>query len=86
MTPNAHRTVSSRPAVESDPHSTWSVQAGLARASTLVADLGRFSDAETLLENLMRDPGAARDEVRHNLTEGHRCRKMKSIQRADRFG
>jgi len=42
-----------------DPHSTWSVQAGLARAATLVGDLGRFSDAETLLESLMRDPGAA---------------------------
>ena len=52
-----------------DPHSTWSVQAGLARARTLVGDLGRFSDAETLLERLMRDPGAARDEVRHTLSE-----------------
>jgi tetratricopeptide (TPR) repeat protein len=52
-----------------DPHSTWSVQAGLARASTLVADLGQFSAAETLLESLMRDPGTARDEVRHTLSE-----------------
>ena len=52
-----------------DPHSSWSVPAGLARAGTLVADLGRFSDAETLLESLMRNPGAARDEVRHTLSE-----------------
>ncbi len=52
-----------------ESRSTWSVRAGLARASTLVGDLGRFSDAETLLESLMRDPGAARDEVRHALSE-----------------
>ncbi len=52
-----------------EPHTTWSVPAGLARASTLVSNLGRFSDAETLLEQLMREPGAARDEVRHSLSE-----------------
>ncbi|MGO9470139.1 MAG: FG-GAP-like repeat-containing protein [Isosphaeraceae bacterium] len=52
-----------------DLRSIWSVQAGLAKAGVLVADLGRFSDAETLLESLMRDPGAARDEVRHTLSE-----------------
>ena len=51
------------------PHTTWYVKAGLARAGTLVGDLGRFGDAETLLESLMRDPGAARDDVRHTLSE-----------------
>ncbi len=52
-----------------EPRSPWFVQAGLAQAGTLVGDLGRFSDAETLLENLMPNPGAARDEVRHTLSE-----------------
>jgi tetratricopeptide (TPR) repeat protein len=52
-----------------EPRSIWWVKAGLARAGTLVGDLGRFSDAEALLESLMRDPGAARDDVRHTLSE-----------------
>ncbi len=52
-----------------ESHSPWFVRAGLARAGTLVGDLGRFSDAEKLLESLMREPGASRDEVRHTLSE-----------------
>jgi tetratricopeptide (TPR) repeat protein len=52
-----------------DPHSTWAVRAGLARARTLVGDLGRFSDGEAILVGLLRDSGTQRDEVRHTLAE-----------------
>ncbi len=52
-----------------EPHTIWSIKAGLARAGTLVGDLGRFSEAEALLENLMRNPGTLRDDVRHTLSE-----------------
>jgi tetratricopeptide (TPR) repeat protein len=52
-----------------DPRSTWATQAGLARARTLVGDLGRFRDAEVILEGLLRQGGPARDEVRHTLAE-----------------
>jgi len=52
-----------------EPGSSWFLQAGWATAGTLVGDLGRFGDAESLLEKLMRDPGAARDDVRHTLSE-----------------
>src|SRR5262249_26343308 len=51
------------------PRSTWATQAGLARARTLVGDLGRFRDAEAILEGLLRQGGPARDEVRHTLSE-----------------
>jgi tetratricopeptide (TPR) repeat protein len=55
-----------------EARSEWGVKAGLARARTLVGDLGRFADAEPLLESLLRgraglDP--LRDEVRRTLSE-----------------
>ncbi len=49
--------------------SAWTIQAGLARARTLVGDLGRFGPAEVLLERLLHGAGAARDEVRQTLAE-----------------
>jgi tetratricopeptide (TPR) repeat protein len=51
-----------------DGQSPFVVRAGLARARTLVGDLGRFSDGESLLEAILRHPGD-RDEVRHTLSE-----------------
>jgi tetratricopeptide (TPR) repeat protein len=51
------------------PRSDWGVRASLARARTLVGDLGRFRDAEVILEELLRQGGPARDEVRHTLSE-----------------
>ena len=54
------------------PGSPWSVKAGLARARTLVGDLGRFAEAESLLEALVGGPPRAdplRDEARHSLAE-----------------
>jgi len=73
-----------------EPRSPWFVQAGLARAGTLVGNLGRFSDAETLLESLMRDPGAARDELRHTLSElyfwqGRRSAMRRLVERGYRM-
>jgi tetratricopeptide (TPR) repeat protein len=52
-----------------DAHSAWAVRAGLARARTLVGDMGRFSDGEEILLGLMREPGPRRDDVRHTLSE-----------------
>ncbi len=52
-----------------DPRSSWAARAGLARARTLVGDLGRFRDAEEILEGLLRQGGPSRDEVRHTLSE-----------------
>lgn len=55
------------------PDSEWGIQAGLARARTLVGDLGRFTDAEEIFLELMdalpsgRSP--LRDEVRASLAE-----------------
>ena len=40
-----------------DPRSSWATRAGLARARTLVGDLGRFSDGETILVGLLGDSG-----------------------------
>jgi tetratricopeptide (TPR) repeat protein len=73
-----------------DSHSPWYTQAGLARASALVTELGRFSDAETLLLSLMRDPGAARDDVRNTLSElyfweGRRGAIRRLLERDYRF-
>src|SRR5262249_54384918 len=55
-----------------EPGSEWALKAGLARARTLVGDLGRFAEAEALLEALLQrraglDP--LRDEVRRTLSE-----------------
>ncbi len=52
-----------------DPRSSWATRAGLARARTLVGDLGRFSDGETILVGLLGDSGPLHDEVRHTLSE-----------------
>ncbi len=52
-----------------EPRSAWGPRAGLARARTLVGDLGRFGDAEVILEGLLKDAGPSRDEVRHTLAE-----------------
>ena len=43
--------------------------AELSRARTLVTDLGRFSEAERLLEKLVERPGPARDEARRTLAQ-----------------
>ncbi len=51
------------------PRTEWSVRAGLARARTLVGDLGRFREAEEVLEGLRLQGGRSRDEVRHTLAE-----------------
>ena len=47
----------------------WAAQAGLARARTLVGDLGRFSEGETVLFDLLGQPGPQADEIRHTLSE-----------------
>ena len=39
-----------------DPRSAWALRAGLARARTLVGDLGRFSEAEVILQGLHAQP------------------------------
>jgi tetratricopeptide (TPR) repeat protein len=44
-----------------------STEAALARAQTLVGNLGRFADAEPILEAALRAPGPSRVEVRHTL-------------------
>ena len=49
------------------PGSPCAAAAALARARTLVGDLGRFADAEPILEAALRAPGPARLEVRHTL-------------------
>ncbi len=41
----------------------------MARARTLVGDLGRFSDGERVLETLLGDPGPHQEETRHTLAE-----------------
>ncbi len=51
------------------PRSAWTARAGLARARTLVGDLGRFRAAEELLQRLLPVAGTARDEVRQTLAE-----------------
>jgi tetratricopeptide (TPR) repeat protein len=51
------------------PGSSWSTRAGLARARTLVGDLGRFSDGEVVLLGLLRESRPKRDEVRETLAE-----------------
>jgi enediyne biosynthesis protein E4 len=70
-----------------EPRSDWGSRAGLARARTLVGDLGRFSDAEVILEGLLDQAGPARDEVRHTLAElyfweGRRDEVSRLIERA----
>ena len=72
-----------------DLRSDWGVRAGLARAQTLVGDLGRFRDAEAILEGLLRHGGPARDEVRHTLSElyfweGRRDAVRRLIEQAGR--
>ncbi|MHB1557965.1 MAG: FG-GAP-like repeat-containing protein [Isosphaeraceae bacterium] len=52
-----------------DAQSVWATRAGLARARTLVGDLGRFGAAEDLLVRLLPAAGPARDEVRQTLAE-----------------
>ena len=52
-----------------EPRSIWAGRAGLARARTLVGDLGRFSDGEALLVSLLGVPSPEREDVRHTLTE-----------------
>ncbi len=44
-------------------------QAALARARTLIGDLGRFAEAEPILEDALRAPGPARLEIRHTLAQ-----------------
>jgi enediyne biosynthesis protein E4 len=52
------------------PGSPRAASAALARAQTLVGDLGRFADAETILEAALPDAGpAARLEMRHTLSQ-----------------
>ncbi|MDR3619888.1 MAG: FG-GAP-like repeat-containing protein [Paludisphaera borealis] len=53
------------------PGTEWWFKAGLARAKTLVGDLGRFSEAEAVLESLLDAPGSAaeRDGARRTLAE-----------------
>ena len=70
------------------PGSAWSVDAGLARARTLVGDFGRFRDGEAVLESLLQatPPGARRDEVRRTLAEldfweGRRDEILRRIER-----
>ena len=68
-----------------DPHSTWAMRAGLARARTLVGNLGRFSDGEAVLVGLLREPGPQREQVRHTLSElyfweGRRDRMRRLIE------
>ncbi len=51
---------------------SWYDRAVLARAQTLVGDLGRFAEAEALLEAVLAtppSPNTARDEVRGTLVE-----------------
>jgi tetratricopeptide (TPR) repeat protein len=48
---------------------SWGVKAGLARARTLVGDLGQFAEGEALLEALLAEPGPQHEEVRHTLAE-----------------
>ncbi|HEV3021668.1 MAG TPA: FG-GAP-like repeat-containing protein, partial [Pirellulales bacterium] len=52
-----------------EPRSRWFARAALARARTLVGDLGRFTDAETILDAVVRAPGPAREQARHTLSE-----------------
>jgi tetratricopeptide (TPR) repeat protein len=49
--------------------SDWGARAALARARTLVGDLGRFSEGEAVLDALLREPGPHREEARHTLAE-----------------
>ncbi len=49
------------------PDSAWGIRAGLARARTLVGDLGRFAEAEPILRGLMS--GGGPDDVRQTLDE-----------------
>jgi tetratricopeptide (TPR) repeat protein len=49
--------------------SPWGVRAGLARAKTLVGNLGRFADAEDVLLACMSVPPPERNDVRHTLSE-----------------
>lgn len=49
--------------------SAWGAKAGLARARTVVGDLGRFTEGEALLELLFAQPGSQREEIRHTLAE-----------------
>jgi tetratricopeptide (TPR) repeat protein len=51
------------------PHSEWAGRAGLARAKTLVGDLGRFRDAEELLLKLLKAGYREGEEARHTLSE-----------------
>lgn len=51
------------------PEPIWTVRAGLARARTLVGDLGRFHDGEVILADLLSRGGQGRHEVRHTLAE-----------------
>ena len=66
--------------------SEWWPDAGLARARTLVGDLGRFSEAEPLLEKLLGETsGEARLELRRTLAkllfwEGRRVEIGKLIE------
>ena len=76
-----------RPGRGFDLRSDWGVRASLARVRTLVGDLGRFRDAEAILEGLLRQGGPARDEVRHTLSElyfweGRREAMSRLIERA----
>jgi tetratricopeptide (TPR) repeat protein len=52
-----------------DPRSNWAPKAGLARARTLVGDLGHFRQGEEILVALKSEPGAEGDQVRHTLSE-----------------
>ena len=49
--------------------SPLSITADLARARTLVGDLGRYADAEVILEAALRKPGPRQVEVRHTLSQ-----------------
>jgi tetratricopeptide (TPR) repeat protein len=49
------------------PSSPRTHAAVLARAQTLVTNLGRFADAEAVLESALRQPGSSSVELRHAL-------------------
>jgi enediyne biosynthesis protein E4 len=51
------------------PGSPRAASIALARARTLVGDLGRFADAESILEAALQTPDPLRLEVRHTLSQ-----------------
>ena len=55
-----------------DLSTEWGFRSGLARARTLIGDMGRFSEAETVFESLVKSSlprGKLRDDARRSLAE-----------------